>query len=49
MNSPPDADKQKLMAEASQFRDSAERRSFWTVIVITFISVLAIAIFNFVL
>jgi hypothetical protein len=37
------------MAEASEFRDSAERRSFWTSIVITIISALAIAIFNFVL
>ncbi len=49
MNSPPDADKQKMMAEAAQFRDSAERRSFWTVIIITLISALSIAIFNFVL
>lgn len=49
MNSNQENEKRKLMAEASQFRDSAERRSFWTVIVITFISVLAIAIFNFVL
>lgn len=49
MNLPPDADKQKLMAEAARFRDSAERRSFWTVIVITFISALAIVLFNFIL
>lgn len=49
MNLPQDADKQKLMAEAARFRDSAERRSFWAVIVITFISALAIVIFNFIL
>lgn len=49
MNSAPDVDKQKLMTEAARFRDSAERRSFWSVIVITLISALAIAIFNFVL
>ncbi len=49
MNSNHDAEKRKLLADASQFRDSAERRSFWTVIVITLISALSIAIFNFVL
>ncbi|HBR2117529.1 TPA: hypothetical protein L9N02_004019 [Klebsiella quasipneumoniae subsp. similipneumoniae] len=49
MNSNLENEKRKLMAEASQFRDSAERRSFWTLIVIVIISTLAIAIFNFVL
>ncbi|VUS85262.1 hypothetical protein SB6419_04650 [Klebsiella spallanzanii] len=49
MNSNPENEKRKLMAEASQFRDSAERRSFWTLIVIVIISTLSIAIFNFVL
>ncbi len=49
MNSNLGNEKRKLMAEASQFRDSAERRSFWTLIVIVIISTLSIAIFNLVL
>lgn len=49
MNSNLDNEKRKLMAEASRFRDSAGRRSFWTLIVIVIISTLSIAIFNFVL
>lgn len=49
MNLNLDNEKRKLMADASQFRDSAERRSFWTLIVIVIISAFSIAIFNFVL
>ncbi|EPL5250062.1 Uncharacterised protein [Klebsiella pneumoniae] len=44
-----DIEKQKLMTDASRFRDPADRRSFWTLIVIVIISTLSIAIFNFVL
>jgi uncharacterized membrane protein YhaH (DUF805 family) len=43
-----DIEKQKLMTDASRFRDPAERRSFWSVIFITFISALAIVLFNFI-
>ncbi|EHT03183.1 hypothetical protein HMPREF9690_05293 [Raoultella ornithinolytica 10-5246] len=49
MNSAPDVDKQKLMAEAARFRDSVEKRSFWSLIISTVISALAIVFFNFVL
>lgn len=40
---------QKMMAQASRFRDAAERRSFWSMVIITLISAAAVFVFNFVL
>lgn len=48
MNLKQDTEKRTLLADASRFRNSAERRSFWSVILITLISALAIVLFNFI-